>query len=123
MKKLIALALLSLLTVACKKNQLGGNATISGTVRHHAKPISDAVVYIKFNAKEFPGHDVAAYDDKVTVDAAGNYSIRCYKGDYYLYSVGRDPAIVAPYLVTGGAPVRIRAKEEVRIDLAVTEGD
>lgn len=123
MKKIVAFTLLILLAFGCKKNQLGGKSTISGTIKHHAKVIGNATVYIKFNAKEFPGTDVSVYDDKVTADASGNYTIKCYKGDYYLFAVGYDYAIEPPYTVVGGSPVHIRTKEDVQIDLAVTEGD
>lgn len=123
MRKILLVSLIALVAFGCKKNQLGGKSTVSGTVKHHAKAIANAVVYIKFNAKEFPGNDVSAYDDKVTADTAGNYSIKCYKGDYYLYAVGYDYAIAPPYTVVGGSPVHIRTKESVTIDLAVTEGD
>lgn len=123
MKRIVVLAVLILIAFGCKKNQLGGKSTISGNIKHHSKVIANATVYIKFNAKEFPGTDVSVYDDKVTADASGNYTIKCYKGDYYLFAVGYDYAIAPPYIVVGGSPVHIRAKESVQIDLAVTEGD
>lgn len=104
---------------SCKKNQLGGNATIEGNVLHHAKLIPNATVYIKFNAKEFPGFDAGKYDDKVTADASGHYSIKCYKGDYYLFGAGFDDQL--PDSVFGGLAVHIRNKEKVNADLAVTE--
>lgn len=112
-----------LLSSACKKNELGGKATIKGSIRHHAKAIVNATVFIKFKAKEFPGADTTLYDDKVKADAEGNYTIKCYKGDYYLFAYGYDYAIPPPYTVIGGSPVHIRNKENLVIDLAVTEGD
>lgn len=125
MKNIISLTavFLLLISVACKKNELGGKATIKGSIKHHAKAIANATVFIKFKAKEFPGADTTLYDDKVKADAEGNYTIKCYKGDYYLFAYGHDPAIAAPYTVVGGSPVHIRNKESLVIDLAVTEGD
>lgn len=104
---------------SCKKNQLGGKSTISGKVMHHSRVIPNSSVFIKFNAKEFPGSDTTAYDDKVRTDAEGNYSIKCYKGDYYLYGAGYDYSISKE--VVGGTPVHIRNKEKLNVDVAVTE--
>lgn len=123
MKKYIVYILLfiGLAFFSCKKNNVGGNAEIKGVVKHHAKIIGGATIYIKFNAKEFPGTDVSVYDATVNADANGNYSIKCYKGDYYLYSVGQDLDVPPPSIVKGGVPVSIRNKEVVEIDLPVTE--
>lgn len=121
MKKIIALSSLLLLIfcLSCKKNQLGGKSTIKGSVVHHSQIIPNATVYIKFNAKDFPGPDAGAYDDKVVADAEGRYEIKCYKGDYYLYGVGYDNSIKEA--VTGGLAVHIRNNETVNVDVAVTE--
>lgn len=109
---------------ACKKNQLGGKASVKGTVAHHSKPIPNAYVYIKFNAKEFPGDDYSKYDTYVKADSEGHYEIdNFYKGDYYLYGEGYDYSIAAPYIVKGGLSVSVRNKEHLNKDIAVTEGD
>ena len=123
MKKYLIYSLLftGLAFFSCKKNKLGGNAEIKGVVKHHIKVIANATVYIKFNAKEFPGNDISVYDDKVIADANGNYSIKCYKGDYYLYAVGTDQDVPPPYIVKGGVPIKIRSSEKVEANLAVTE--
>jgi len=122
MKKIILLfALLITVISSCKKNELGGSAVIKGSVAHHSKLITKATVFIKFNAKEFPGADTTVYDAKVRVDAEGNYNFKCYKGNYYLYSYGYDYDIAAPYQVIGGAPASVRNKETVKINLAVSE--
>jgi len=104
---------------SCKKNQLGGKSTVSGKVAHHSKAIANARVFIKFNAKEFPGDDTTAYDDKVRADGDGNYSFKCYKGDYYLYGYGYDFGISKT--VIGGVPVHIRNKEKLEVNVAVSE--
>lgn len=122
MKKIFFFSTLFILAVSsCKKNELGGTSSINGTVMHHSKVIAKASVFIKFNAKEFPGADTTKYDEKVRVDANGNYNFKCYKGDYYLYGFGYDYGIAPPYEVVGGVPVRIRKNEHLQIDLAVTE--
>ncbi len=113
--------LLAFFSFSCKKNQLGGKSTISGTVSHHSKIIPYATVFIKYNAKEFPGKDTTVYDAKVRADAAGKYSLKCYKGDYYLYGYGYDYDIQPPYTVVGGVPAHIRQRENLTINVAVTE--
>lgn len=113
--------LLSLFFISCKKNELGGKAEIKGQVKHHTKIIPNAAIYIKFNAKEFPGTDTSVYDKTVYSDANGNYTIKCYKGDYYLYAVGIDEDVPPPSIVKGGVPISIRNKELVEAELAITE--
>lgn len=124
MKKIVLLAFTIFITIfflACKKNQLDGKHTVKGNVAHHSKAIPNATVFIKFNAKEFPGEDTTLYDAKVRADADGNYSFKCYRGDYYLYGFGYDYDILAPYYVVGGTPVKVRSKKTVNVDVAVTE--
>ena len=106
---------------ACKKNQLGGKSTITGVVAHHGTPISNAVVYIKFNTSEFPGANTDVYDTSVSADSNGNYSINFYKGSYYIYAVGLDMDLPAPYTVSGGFSLSIKNKEYLTRDIAVTE--
>lgn len=109
---------------ACKKNQLGGKSSIKGVVNHHGKAIGNAIVYIKFKTQDFPGNDVSVYDAHVTADVSGNYVIpEIYKGEYYLYAVGEDFAIPPPYQVAGGLPTKVRSKENITLDIPVTEGD
>jgi len=119
---LIALLSLSLFFFACKKNQLGGKSTIEGKVVHHSKAIAEATVYVKMGATEFPGDDISKYDFEVTADANGNFKVQSlFKGDYYLYAVGKDFTVPAPWLVKGGVPVKLRNNETSSVDLPVTE--
>ncbi len=106
---------------SCKKNQLGGDALIEGNMAHHGKGIGKGTIFIKYNAAEFPGKDTNLYDAKIKPDSEGNFSVKVYKGQYYLYGLGLDFGIPAPYIVDGGVPVKIRAKEVVKINLPVTE--
>lgn len=119
MKKLLILALVIGAFISCKKNQLGGKSIIKGTVLHHSRFIAGARVFIKFNATESPGNDTTKYDAKVVADEAGNYTIKCYKGNYYLYGYGYDDQLRLP--VFGGVPVKVRTNETVNATVAVFE--
>jgi hypothetical protein len=122
MQKVIAAYLFIFLGLyACKKNQLGGSSTIKGTVSHHAKLVPNAAVFIKFNTNNFPGSDTNKYDSKVRADAQGNFSIKVYRGDYYLFGYGFDYSILSPYDVIGGTPVRIGNNQDMTVNVAVTE--
>ncbi|MBL7890078.1 MAG: carboxypeptidase regulatory-like domain-containing protein [Bacteroidia bacterium] len=119
-KYILLFAVISFSTVSCKKEGPGGKSSISGVVEHHGAAIPNSVVYIKYGATDFPGAAVSAYDAQVTADASGNYKFDgLRKGDYYLYGVGYDNAVVAP--VTGGVGVRLRTNEDKSIDVPVTE--
>lgn len=125
MKYIITLLIafsLSLFFIGCKKNELGGNCVIQGKVTHHSKAIAEATVYVKMGATEFPGDDISKYDFEVTADASGNFKVESlYRGEYYLYSVGKDFTVPAPWLVKGGIPVQLRYNERKTVDLPVTE--
>lgn len=111
---------ISLINISCKKEGPGGKSSVKGIVKHHALNIANAVVYIKYGSKDFPGSDVNSYDTKVTADANGNYEITgLQKGDYYLYSVGYDPFIFQN--VYGGLPVTLKKGETKSMDIAVVE--
>lgn len=120
MKQLVIISILAALLGACKKNELGGKAEISGVVSHHGRPIPGAVVYIKLGATEFPGADSSRYDSHVAADSKGAYLIKCYKGSYYLYARGIDYLPNAE-IVDGGVPVKVRSKEKVKADVPVSE--
>ena len=105
--------------MTCKKNALGGSSTIKGVVMHHSAFIPYSRVYIKFNAKDLPSLDTNAYDSHVSADASGNYSFKCYKGDYFLFGYGFDHSINLP--VKGGVAVHIRNDETVNTTVPVTE--
>ena len=119
--KLSCILLLIGISVSCKKNQVGGKATLKGVVEHHGVPIPNAVVYIKYNTTEFPGEDGTTYNTSVTADEKGNFNINFYKGSYYIYAVGLDMNIPYPYTVSGGMSFSIRNNENLTKDIAVTE--
>lgn len=120
-KNLFFIVILTLSVSSCKKNQIGGTATLKGRVEHHGVPIPNAYIYIKYNTTEFPGDDYKSYDTNIQSDGSGNYSIPFYKGSYYIYASGLDMNIAAPYVVKGGLSVSIRNKENLVKDIAVTE--
>lgn len=119
--KLFLFASLIILIGSCKKNQTGGKATLKGTVKHHDKPIPDAYVYIKFKSSEYPGKDYKLYDTYVQANSQGNFSISFYQGTYYLYAVGLDLDTPPPYEVSGGLSVIVKKKDNLTLDIAVTE--
>ncbi|MDP1802859.1 MAG: hypothetical protein Q8L81_15970 [Bacteroidota bacterium] len=109
-----------MLFASCKKEGTGGKSSIKGGVKHHSAIIANAVVYIKYGAKDFPGADVSKYDANVTCDANGNYEIKeLRKGDYYLYGVGYDSGISVN--VYGGLSAKLRNSESINLDIAVVE--
>jgi hypothetical protein len=110
---------------SCEKAGLGGEATIVAFPKHHDKPIPNAIIYIKYDAKEFPGEDPGLYDDSEIAVAEPGEAPHAHfhdlkKGDYYLYGVGFDSSINLP--VTGGTPVEIKDKSgEIDQDVPLTE--
>jgi len=106
---------------ACTKEGTGGKAEIHGHVKHHEVHIPNAVVYIKYGAKELPAN-ISDYDDEMIASSGdGHYGFDdLQKGDYYIYAVGYDSTISE--IVFGGGPVKIRKKtDKVEFDVAVTE--
>ncbi len=111
---------LSISMLACTKEGFDGNATITGTVAHHGLAISDAIVYIKFGAKELPGTLESDFDASVVANTQGVYQFENLKaGDYYMYGVGFDTQIDT--IVRGGIYVNLAKSEEKTVPLAVTE--
>lgn len=112
--KYILLMVTALAFFGCKKNQLGGKSNIKGRVEHHDKAIPHARVYIKFNAKDFPGADITKYDTYIDADHNGNFLIsNIYRGDYYFYAIGVDDAIAAPGTVKGGIYLKVKMLKEI----------
>jgi hypothetical protein len=126
MKKLssvLAIGVCFLLFISCKKNGTGGKADISATVIHHDHIIPFATIYIKYGAKDFPGTNLANYNDHVTTDKNGHADLSHLRyGDYYLYGVGYDSTIMSP--IGGGDHITIKwnqRKKTLAFTVPVTE--
>ena len=124
MKKLfVLLAIASVAFAACRKAGTGGDAEIQAMTMHHDTHVHDATIYVKFDAEDFPGSNVADYDLSAEVGADGHAHFSGLKrGKYFLYGVGFDSTI--NQTVTGGVAVQIKKKDEIKIvTVPVTEGD
>lgn len=132
MKNKIILILLSgsvFFFLSCKKNGLGGEATIVVFMKHHGNIIKNHInypdtVFIKFKATDLPGTSPDKFDT-FFVGEAGENHIHCTglrAGKYFLYGVGFDST--GKYRVKGGAAIKIAwtdRKKEIDTDLAVSE--
>jgi hypothetical protein len=119
----------ALLLVSCKKEGLGGEATLVTYLKHHDHTIVNQpnypdTVYVKFNAKESPGTDPADYD-AVFVGEPGEDHVHIEGlewGDYFLYGAGIDST--GPYRVVGGTAIKIKRRErdeEIVVNIPVVE--
>ena len=105
---------------ACYKEGNGGKSAVNGYVAHHNHRIPNAIVYIKYGAAEFPGTDVSKYDASVAADGNAHYEFKdLRKGDYYLYGVGYDNAIMEN--VSGGIGIKLKYNKSITSDVPVTE--
>jgi hypothetical protein len=110
----------------CEKPGSGGDVKLSFWVKHHRDAIPGAIVYLKYGAKDFPGHDISKYDDYLVTGTEGHdkghgHFQNLKRGHYYLYSTGFDSAINME--VSGGIPVDITNKAgELMLDVPVSEG-
>ena len=109
---------------ACCKGGGGGDATITASPYHHSKAITGSIVYVKYDATEYPGADPANYSTYFSA-AASDVPVKCTGlkcGDYYLYCVGYDNAISQK--VSGGLHVKIKfgdRKSNADTNIPVTE--
>jgi hypothetical protein len=113
----------------CKKNSLGGEATVVVFMKHHGNIIKNHVnypdtIFVKFDATDLPGTTPNKFDTYF-IGEQGEDHIHCKglrAGKYFLYGVGIDST--GPYRVTGGMAIKIAwsdRKKEIDTDLAVTE--
>ena len=118
---LVSISLISLVALsACYKEGNGGKSVVNGFVSHHSHRVPNAIVYIKYGAIEFPGTDVSKYDASITADANAHYEFKdLRKGDYYLYGVGYDNAIMEN--VSGGIGIKLKYNKTTTSDIPVTE--
>jgi hypothetical protein len=109
---------------ACKKNGTGGKSTVQGKVKHHGLTIPGAMVYIKYDATDFPGADISVYDASVQASSStGQYEFTdLLPGNYYIYGVGYDSTISEA--VFGGTALKIKyseRKETLELNVPVVE--
>lgn len=85
----------------------GGKATLNVTPRHHLKEISQATVYIEYNAIRQPVD--GKWDDSAAVVQSNGKAVARFDslkpGNYFLYADGYDPAVTDA--VSGYASFRI----------------
>ncbi len=119
----LSLLIFATITSCCKPGS-GGDATIVAFPQHHGKEIKGATVYIKYNAKDFPGTDLSKYDATFVGEAEEEHvhckSLKC--GKYYLYAIGFDSMIMQA--VSGGIAIKVKHSErekEIDMNIPVTE--
>lgn len=118
---LVNISIISVLVLSsCYKEGSGGKSSVNGYVSHHGHMVANAIVYIKYDAVEFPGADVSKYNASVTADANGHYEFKdLRKGGYYLYGTGYDNSIMET--VSGGTGIKLKYNKASTTDIPVTE--
>jgi len=118
---LISISVFSVLAFSsCYKEGSGGKSSVNGNVSHHGHLVANAIVYIKYDAVEFPGTDVSKYNASVTANANGHYEFKdLRKGVYYLFAVGFDNSIMET--VTGGTGIKLKYNKATSSDIPVVE--
>ncbi len=114
----VALLFVSALVTSCKKDKdpdpvqctagTGGNVNLTAYLVHHADTITNGILYIKYNAVNFPGHpDTINYEASYTMDTGEDHIIvsglKC--GKYFLWGMAYDNAISDS--VVGGIPLNL----------------
>ena len=85
-----------------------GKVVMTVDVRHHAWGVPGLPVYLKYNATEFPGTNISAYNISATTDQNGSVQFKQLSlGNYYLYARGWDA--VFGDTVVGYMPVVVDA--------------
>ena len=101
------LLLMSILAVSCTRENAivepapaykagkGGKAKLNVTPRHHLKEITDARIYIEYNAYRQPADGI--WDDSAAVVQQNGKPVATFDslrpGDYFMYAKGFDPAV------------------------------
>ena len=115
--------------LSCKKEGptggvVKGKYKIIVTVMHHERILQGIPVYLKYDATEFPGHDISLYDWNNTSDLSGVATFdEMFDGNYFLYGKGIDTGIGLE--VIGAAAVIVNesttVNNEIYVTLMVTE--
>ena len=107
---------LPLFFLSCKREGLGGEATVVVYPQFNSSPEINHIsypdtVYIKFHTTDFPGSNPGAYDTYFAGSPRQDI-ITCSKlkwGDYFFYVAAYDSTIHGR--VTGGVHVKIRERD------------
>ena len=115
--------ILAIFFPSCKKNDTGGDATITASVYHGSTPIHLPTFYVKFDAVSAPADPVNDYDLKIDGKHENHVHIKELRyGTYYVYATGFDSTIMKP--VKGGVEVKIKwkdRKKESLVDIQTQE--
>lgn len=109
------LLLMGILAVSCTRENAivkpapaysagkGGKAKLNVTPRHHLKEISDAKIYIEYNAARQPSDGL--WDDSAAVVQNNGKPVATFDslkpGNYFMYAKGFDPAVNDDVIGTG----------------------
>lgn len=111
MRSILAFLFPALLVLSCTKAGTGGKAKLNIHVIHESTGlvVSNAEVYIKYNATDAPGPNDSGYDAKQVADNSGKTVFEeLRRGSYYLYAEGLDTATGT--ITKGGIAFDIRNK-------------
>ncbi|HHZ66173.1 MAG TPA: hypothetical protein EYN51_11875 [Flavobacteriales bacterium] len=90
----IILAWLTAAAISCQKEKPQpalANISIQIEVQDNSVPVTNALVFLKASAIEFPGANTTVYDRSDTVSSVGTVTLdSLFRGNYYLYSAGFD---------------------------------
>jgi hypothetical protein len=113
-----------LLSYSCTKPEKE-YAVIKGTVNHHEWEVAGMKVYLKKNAKDFPGFDASKYDDSTIASSGERFKApfvfrNLEPGDYYLMATGFDTLFNMP--AKGALQVTIQSNYDIKnVVLVVSE--
>ena len=123
---LVMLLAIILGSAGCKREDKagkGGNAVLKITPRHHNNPISDCVVYLKYNSSTPPSETTEGYDEQMPVVMENGTPVATFSGlkngKYYIYGYGFDNDIAQN--VKGGIPYEVTTQGTIPINVPVTE--
>ena len=127
MKKInlsIALVIILITLISCKKNNTGGEAVIVTYPQFNGKNVFGATAYIKFGATSAPSDPVSNYNLKIVGEPKEEHihieDMRY--GKYYVYTVGYDS--LTHQTVRGGMGIEIKwsdRKKEKDLIIPVTQ--
>ena len=119
---LVAFSLIVMFSCNPNEMDVSPTGTITGHVLHHNDAIPNTIVYIKYDATDFPGPNPEDYDDQTIAssdDAEYTFS-GLEKGSYYLYGIGNDASCFCE--VVGGIPITLDNNTHVvESNIPVTE--